>query len=339
MMEFLIALMPVMLMFLGMVQFSFAGVTKLLVRHSAVVGARAAVVVLEESADVPGGPDGDELYGGTAAGDLQLDDSGEDPAATNADGLRNAGQGVNNGGPLQEQINSLMEIVDRGASRIAQIRTAAYFPLLAISPDLLSDGLGFLFGADNFSSERQTVRDAIGETGISRIVGAFLYNLGAVAVTFPASPGADEWREQPYGHGDEVTVRVTYMMRCNVPIASLLFCDSGLSLLVGTPLIDPGLWWELRQFGRTPRNEQDVAEIIASVEDAIDRYERRQNRIDTFGEHSETLDQAESPLVQTLLLLRPGARYMLIEAEATLPVQSARYYPRAEASEGGAGES
>jgi hypothetical protein len=340
MMEFLIALLPVMIMFLGMAQFSMAAVAKLLVRHSAVVGARAAVVVLEESVDVLGTPE--ELYDGAPAGDLQLDedDSGGDPAETQGAELQQAGSQANNSGPLQDQIQGLMEIVDRGHSRIAQIRTAAYFPLLAISPDLLSDGFGFLFGSDALSSERQTVRDAIGDTGILRIVGAFLYNLGAVAVTFPSAPGSDETKEGPYAHGDEVTVRVTYMMRCNVPIASLLLCDSGLALLVGTALIDPGLWWELRNL--PPAEEiraQNLPAQIADVQDALDRYDRRQERIDGFNEHSDELDQAESPIIQTLLMLRPGARYMLIQAEATLPVQSARYYPRAEASEGGGGES
>jgi len=338
MMEFLIALLPVMILFLGMAQFSMAAVAKLLVRHSAVVGARAAVVVLEESVDVPGAPE--EVYDGAPAGDLQLDDSGGDPAETQSEAIQQAGNQVNNTTALQDQIQGLMEIVDRGHSRIAQIRTASYFPLLAISPDLLSDGFSLLFGSDALSSERQTVRGAIGDTGISRIVGAFLYNLGAVAVTFPTAPGSDETREQPYGHGDEVTVRVTYMMRCNVPIASLLLCDSGLALLAGTAFIDPGLWWELRNLPPTEEiRAQNLPAHIADVQDALDRYERRQERIDGFNEHSDELDQAESTIVQTLLLLRPGARYMLIQAEATLPVQSARYYPRAEASEGGEGES
>ena len=338
MMEFLIALLPVMIAFLGMAQFSMAAVAKLLVRHSAVVGARAAVVVLEESVDVPGTPE--ELYDGAPAGDLQLDDSGDDPAEENGAALAQAGNQVNNSSPLQDQIQGLMEIVDRGHSRIAQIRTAAYFPLLAISPDLLSDGFGFLFGSDALSSERQTVEGAIGETGILRLAGAFLYNLGAVAVTFPTGPGADETKEGPYAHGDEVTVRVTYMMRCNVPIASLLLCDSGLALLVGTAFIDPGLWWELRNLRDTEAvREQNLPEFIGRVQSALERYERRQERIDSWGEHQEELDQAESPVVQTLLMLRPGARYMLIQAEATLPVQSARYYPRAEASEGNGGES
>jgi hypothetical protein len=338
MMEFLIALFPVMVAFLGMAQFSFAAVAKLLVRHSAVLGARAAVVVLEESVDVPGAPD--DIYGGEPAGELQNGEGeGEDPAESNEQGLRNAGQGVNNQGPLQEQINGLMEIVDRSATRIAQIRTAAYFPLLAISPDAVSDGLGFLVGGDAFSSEQQSLRDAIGNTGISRIVGAFLYNLGAVAVTFPTSPGSEDTREEPYAHGDEVTVRVTYLMRCNVPLASLLLCDSGLALLAGTAFLDPALYWELRNLGPTRDvREQDLPAILANIQSGLDRYELRQGRIDDFAERTETLDQAESPVVQTLLLVRPGARYMVISAEATLPVQSARYYPRAESS-GGEGES
>ena len=337
MMEFLIALLPVMIAFLGMAQFSFAAVSKLLVRHSAVVGARAAVVVLEESVDVPGTPD--DIYDGAPAGDLQLDDSDEDPAGANGQGLQGAGEGVNNQGPLQEQIHSLMEIVDRGSSRIAQIRTAAYFPLLALSPDALADGLGFLVGEGAFESEHKSLRGAIGNTGISRIVGAFLYNLGAVAVTFPTSPGSEEWREEPYAHGDEVTVRVTYLMRCNVPLVSLLLCDSGLALLAGTAFVDPALYWEMRNFGpNRPTRPEDVPQFLEDVQRAIDHYQLRQDRIDDFQDRTDTLDQAESPVVQTMLLLRPGARYMVIEAEATLPVQSARYYPRAE-STGGEGES
>jgi hypothetical protein len=125
------------------------------------------------------------------------------------------------------------------------------------------------------------------------------------------------------------------MMRCNVPIASLLLCDSGLALLAGTAFLDPGLWWEMRHLRDTEAvREQNLPDFIARVESTLERYERRQDRIDGFNDVEE-LDQAESTIIQTLLLLRPGARYMLIQAEATLPVQSARYYPRAEASEGG----
>jgi hypothetical protein len=332
MMEFLIALFPVLIAFLGMAQFSFAAVTKLLVRHSAVVGARAAVVVLEESVDVRGTPP--NLYGESPAGDLQLDDSGE----PDLDGLRNAAGGVDAAGSLQEQIQSLMELADRGQSRIAQIRTAAYFPLLAISPDALDDGIGFLVGDGASGSERRSLRGAIGNTGISRIVGAFLYNLGAVAVTFPAAPGGDELRDEPYAHGDEVTVRVTYLMRCNVPIASLLLCDSGLALWAGSAWLDPALYWQFSRLGISrPQRQADVPDYVARAESALERLDRRQARIDAFDEHQDALDHAESPLVQLLLLLRPGARYMVIGAEATLPVQSARYYRRADGSgDGGA---
>ncbi len=328
MMEFLIALMPVMLGFLGMCQFSLGAVGKLLVRHAAVVGARAAVVVIEESADVPGTPE--NVYEGLPAGELELDEENDD-VAHDAGGLSSATNSA--GSSLQDSLESMLQVLDRSRSRISQIRTAAYFPLLAISPDAISDGLGVFVGND-----QQNVRDAFGDTGPLRLVGAFLYNLGAVAVTFPTSPGSEEFRTEPYAHGDEVTVRVTYMFKCNVPFASLLLCDSGLALFSGISILDPATLWRMRHLTQAPPSRIDQLDAWQRrVTGALDSLERRQDRVDAFGDRGEALDQVESPIIQSLLLLRPGARYMLIEAEATLPVQSAQYYPRTAA--GGEGES
>jgi hypothetical protein len=301
-------------------------VAKLLVRHSAVVGARAAVVVIEESAAVPGAPE--NVYAGLGAGELELEELGD--IATDTGALNEAA--ASSGGTLQDSLQSMLEVLDRTHSRVSQIRTAAYFPLLALSPDLIDDGLGLLFGPDALSTERRTVRGAIGDTGPSRLIGAFLYNLGAVAVTFPTAPGSEEWRTDPYAHEDEVTVRVTYMFKCNVPLASLLLCDSGLALFTGVTILDPAALWRLQRLPPPPENPGDLPDWAARVDAAADSIAYRHERVSNFGDHQDTLDQVESPLVQMLLLLRPGARYMLIESEATLPVQSARYYPRGDGS-------
>jgi hypothetical protein len=163
MMEFLIALFPVMLAFLGTAQFAFATVGKLLVRHAAVVGARAAVVVIEESIDVPGTPP--DLYAGLPAGELELGEERDDPAETNESGLRSATSNASDSNSATSVMQSLMNTLDRGHSRMAQIRTAAYLPLMAASPNAIAEGLGFIVGAVDGEGHRDTLESAIGGAG------------------------------------------------------------------------------------------------------------------------------------------------------------------------------
>lgn len=338
MLEFLVALLPVMVMFLGLIQFSFIAGAKLLLRHSAAVAARAAVVVLEDSADLPGAsPD---LYSAAPAGLLQ-GGGGQRDAGSSAglseqgrDAMRKAASSGSRGDPILDQLQGLTRAMGRNQTRLRQIQTAAYLPLLAVSPDAADEGLGSLAGlpARSGAQDEPSVRDAIGGTASSHLLGSFLYNLGMVAVTFPQKPGARELRRRSYDVGDDVTVRVSYLFRCKVPVASLLLCDSGLGLLEGSGFPDWSRYRLARALGQSfPENLGELPAWQARAGE-LGRNPGGASNTAAFKGRGAEFDNVEAPDVQRLLLLRGGSRYMVLQSEATLPLQGARYYPRDAAS-------
>jgi F0F1-type ATP synthase membrane subunit b/b' len=339
MMEFLIALMPVLLAFLGFTQFCFAGIAKLAVRHAAALVTRAAVVVIEESEDVPGAPK--DIYGGFQAGGLEV----ARPPGTQSGGGANVqksqtqvstvtGSGSANKSTSQN-MQDLLGSTDRTTSRIKQIRTAAYVPLLAISPSLVQDGVAVFNDISNGELFQKTkVKDAIGTAGLERIGGALLYNMGAVAVTFPKEPGSKELTDGHFGKDADhlhelITARVTYLFRCQVPLASLLMCSSGWSLLMGDAWFDPlAMRQVVRMVGDPPKRAEDLPKWADQWKQEKTIHDRQQRRVDAFKGHAADFQEVEWPFMLDVLLALPGTRYMVLSAEAQLPLQAAKYYPR-----------
>lgn len=200
--EMLLALPPVLLMFFVVAQSSLLSVGHLVVRHAAQRAARTAIVVLE---------DDPRRYGGQARGEIR-------PLSPPPVGVRDAL-------PITSDNNTSMEqlaraLVDRDASRLNAIRAAAYLPLSLIAPSV------WLIGRN------VSLRGAIDHTPLGQLVSGLLYNFAGAAITFPSAPGADKARTTGYGPTDEVTVRVTYLFRCEVPIAAAVMCDALVGLLL-----------------------------------------------------------------------------------------------------------
>jgi len=325
MMEFLVALIPVMVAFLALVQFAFAASAKLVVRHAAAMGVRAAVVVIEEYDTLPGTPLG--IYNGLPAGVLEEQPRSEDPASGNQSArLRSIVAAVRSRQSVFDEVKAIYDTNEIDNSRIKEIRKAAAHPLLSVSPNVINEELEFIVGD---SAAQNTVETAIGDWGARRLVGAFLYNLGAVAVSFPKSAQATEYQNEPYEPGADVTVRVSYLFRCRVPFVSILMCDAGSALFSGSVWSDPAVFWEARRLtNERPTRLSEVAQWSRQLDGLRSRLAQRQKRIEAFNGRSDDFERVESPAIQRLLLFQPGARYMLIQAEATLPLQSARYYPR-----------
>jgi hypothetical protein len=339
MMEFLIALMPVMLAFLGFTQFCFAGIAKLAVRHAAALVTRAAVVVIEESEDVAGAPK--DIYGGFKAGGLEVarppgTQSGGGASVQQSQGQVSTVTGA--GSPnksTSQNMQDLLGSTDRTSSRIKQIRTAAYVPLLAISPSLVQDGVAVFNDIGNAELFQKTkVKDAIGNAGLERVTGSLLYNMGAVAVTFPKAPGSQELSDGRFGkdkdHLNElVTARVTYLFRCQVPLASLLMCSSGWSLLMGDAWFDPlAMRSIVRMVGDPPKRAEGLPKWADQWKQEKAVHDRRQRRVEAFKGHQADFEEVEWPFMRDVLLALPGTRYMVLSAEAQLPLQAAQYYPR-----------
>jgi len=195
--EFLIAFVPLFIMFLGMIQMSLMYAGDLVVQHAASRAARAAVVVID---------DDPARYEGAARREVQPEGSSSGPSGLG--GLigvigGGGGAGGNVGGP-----------------RLAAIRSAASMPLSAISPSM--DQL----------VDPDSVRTAIGSAESRAATGVFLYNDTAMGVTFPTSPGAESYRQR-FGLDTQVTTRVTYLFHCAVPVAANIMCETYPTLRLG----------------------------------------------------------------------------------------------------------
>jgi hypothetical protein len=198
--EFLLAFIPLFILFLGMTQMSLMYAGDLVVQHAASRAARAAVVVLD---------DDPEYYGGQE----RLSISGPGVASTeDAIGaiLRVFGGGGGGG-------SSGMSAT--GGERMAAIRTAASVPMMAISPSM-----------DQLVGD-ESVRMAIGNPE-GRAASSLLYNEAAMAVTFPDAPGGTSYRTE-FDEGQQITARVTYLFHCGVPLANRLMCETYPNLRLG----------------------------------------------------------------------------------------------------------
>jgi hypothetical protein len=334
MMEFIIAILPVLIAFLGFVQLAFLAMAKLSVHHAAALATRAATVVLEE-ADVKtaGGPPGspDNIYSDLPAGALEVskpDDKKGSSKAGVAQSQSQVSAASSSGSSSKSTTQNMQDIMgglERTDSRIKQIRTAAYWPLLAVSPDLTQDGIDVANSLlPGESAPKLNVKSAIGTAGYRRIMGAFMYNMGAVAVTFPTAPGEKELTGGLFQPHDMLNVRVTYLFRCQVPLVSLIMCSSGWALLFGSAWIDP---FVLKSVASTVGDVPQRPEDLPAWSDEWRRTKAM--RVDAFKGHEAEFKQVEWPFMLDVLLALPGARYVVLQSEASLPLQGAEYYKRA----------
>jgi hypothetical protein len=190
--EFLLVFMPIFLLFLAVVELGLVYAAQLVVQHSANRAARAAVVVID---------DDPARYGGEARGRLDMTGTAATPSPVEAF-LSGAGLGASAGDAA-------------GGARFRDIRSAAFIPLLAMAPSRSALDPG------------ESIARAIGGGRTSGA--AQRYNRAALAVTFPVAPGANNFRTT-FGPNEPVTVRVTYLFHCAVPLVPQLMCDGAAGL-------------------------------------------------------------------------------------------------------------
>jgi hypothetical protein len=210
MLEFLIAFVPLFMLFLGVVQFALMGGAALVVQHAAVVGARAAVVVLD---------DDPKHYDQLGRGEISGPESQD-----GGDFRQSLGEQL--GAPADDEADA----PNPGGPRMAAIRTAVHARLATIAPDpwivraLLPGG-------------RRSVGSALGSHPLTRLwFGMGVYAALSTAIGFPVAPRADDLQEERVVQKDTVTVRVTHVFLCLVPLVADLVCtrpgwkDGGLAL-------------------------------------------------------------------------------------------------------------
>lgn len=259
--EFLIAFVPVFIFFLALVQLSLIAVARIVVQHAAVRGVRAAVVVLD---------DDPSRYDGAARGDLRAgtdDDASGDQAIGDVVGA-------------DDEPASGAEPLHHDGARMAAIARAVHVPLAAISP-----GPTWMLEAGGITD--RSVDRALGYAPLGRLLYGLRHHLGlTTGITFPTAPGASRFHTREVKGVALVTVRVTHLFACSVPIAARLVCGR--------------LGWD-------PRRRR-----LASLGGA--------KNADAFAE----LARAPGASKHALLALA-GARFALLRAEASLPAQEAPY--------------
>jgi hypothetical protein len=286
--EYLIASVPVFVLFLSICQICLIAAAKLVVGHAATIATRSAIVVLE---------DDPEHYGGALRGSLGAGAAGED----NALRLllqRLVGRAV--------AVSELGYESDGAGPRLQAIRNAAYVPLASLAPPLAF--LDFSVGADRGSLGRML------RNRESRLAsGLLLYGRAAASVTLREGPNSERVAHEPIDPQQTVTVRVAYLYACAVPIAARLVCRAGHDVLAR---------FEDQAFGRAQHSDRR-----READDAV-----RPRRIN----HRPTGYAVELPGLR-LALLRSAQRFVVLEAEATLPNQGASYYQGGAASRGATG--
>jgi hypothetical protein len=265
--EFLMAFVPVFVMFLGIVQLALLSVAKLVVQHAAVAGVRSAIVVLD---------DDPRFYGGTDRGDIGGTSTERSDSFEHALGTR---LGTGNGAESAPSVSL-------GGPRMAAIRRVVHMKLAAIAPEPA------LIARLLLPTSQGSVRDALGSMPGARLWSGLAFYLPiATAVTFPVAEGADELIEGNVPAKGSVTVRVTHLVPCLVPLVAGLMCQR----LAWNP-ITRQLWA------------------------GLDSSTAQQRALRELRLAPGASDQ--------LLLGLTGLPMALLQAEATMPSQSALYFYR-----------
>lgn len=319
--EFLIAFLPVFLMFLGMVQSALMFVGGLAVQRAASAAARAAAVVLDDDPRHYGGEDR-MTVDGTGSG-VSMD--ADVLSFLSERGV--SGGSTGGGGPP-----------DVSSARLRAIRGAASIPLMAVSPTP---------GAIVQTSSQESVAAAIGSPSsplhmpASRAAFALLYNRAAMIVSFPDGPGSGGYEtswsggEIADGTPSRARVRVTYLFHCAVPLANKLMCSDALFLAFGA-------------------NASAAAAAAARVASGADPWDSARTFLDERERLAAREERDSIPLQElrsadatswlglaigvSSLVGGPNPRFKVIAAEAAMPIHSANYEYQTYAIGGPTGE-
>lgn len=179
-----------------------------------------------------------------------------------------------------------------GGPRMDAIRFAAITRMIPFAPNassILPAGMAGLV-------------ESLGTAGW--LAGAALYSYGATAVNFPMAPGSETMVQTLGGmlaidQTKPLTVRVNYLAHCGIPIARFLMCESSHKLGFGI----------------------DTSDLPADFESLQQAYEERNDRAPAMDQLA--LGVGNHTILTGLLL--SGERFMLLSADATLPMNSAPY--------------
>jgi hypothetical protein len=168
----------------------------------------------------------------------------------------------------------------RDGARMAAIRRAAHVPLAALVPDPRTFARGL-------APRGEAVVDAVGGAAALKLAYGLAVHLPlTTAVTFPKAEGSAKLHDHAIPADTPVTVRVTHLFHCAVPVAAALICRK---------LERPrSRWLDWLPWGRKKNPALD--------------------------------ELRQAPLAKAHgLLALSSARFATLRAEATLPAQGAAY--------------
>jgi hypothetical protein len=290
--EVIVAIIPVLIFFLGLLQLAMIFSAHLVVRHAATRAVRSAVVVLD---------DDPEHYAQTERGLVTYHDPNGGSGSSTLQYLQDLGDVFGIKMPTNE-IGNLLN--SQAGPRLSAIEQAAYMPLAVLAPT--PDTLLKLFGMGNGTLSQ------VGNGG-RFLMGFLLYNHAAAMITLRNADGAVATSIPSDGL---VTVRVTYLYFCAVPIVNYFMCDSMLKLS-GLDQLDDAARSAYESVS------QGGIEGVRGVKDQL--HTDLQKISDKVGNLARDLQYAESP--EFLLPFLSGrGRFKMMSAEMTLPNQGACYY-------------
>jgi hypothetical protein len=202
MIETLLAFMPVFTLFLGIVQYVLLAIAQLVVHHAAVAGVRAASVALDDDPQFHAGAERLSLADGSC-------DATSDPLAALAGVLlSDVPSDTNGAAPRSSGVCG---------ARVAPVRNAVYAKLAAIVPARADAALE--------GKPSPSVLEGLGTEPARRLLQARRYLPAATTIEFPRTPGSDELLEDRVEPGQLLTVRVTHITSCTVPLVNVLMCS------------------------------------------------------------------------------------------------------------------
>lgn len=297
--EFLIAFMPFFLLFLGGVQLAFLAQAHAVVRHAALRAARTAVITIDDDPYFYDDEPRKKLLKGAKK-------AKKTAAETAVEGL------------AEQAAPHVAGAEESAGNRLKRIRNAAYVPLSAIGPTRQQVARWIPFSTYiNPDLKKRSLYDATGDEPKWRVITGFgVYARLAAAITFPRAPGESELLKldsHQFGDSDNVTVRVTYLYACQVPIVRSLICRSTLDM-TGIP--------------EAVRKTIDAAKnpSFASVSGAVNHWKNDfPKQWNQFKAQSKELMEAEWWPLQLLVRAHLDERFSIITHEATLPNHGAAY--------------
>jgi hypothetical protein len=294
--EMLVCFMPMFTLITCLIQLALINVAHLIVQHSAVLAARAAVVVLPDNpACYPGNPPVGNLAAGATGNANSTPSLGSLGINSPPSGDFGALGGLNSAGSHGGNANDPRSVYRQKNARYDAIHFAAGLPLMSLAPSPTA-----LFGRNTSIATAIEPGNVLSQLGFG-----LLYNRAALAVTFLKNGQYSAL----FSGREMVTARVTYAFNCGVPLARTIMCRDALALRY--PRVAA-----IRDAVGRAIGSGSVSDILAAGA-AIREAERGEGETD-----AATAELRTAPNNAGLLLtLATGQRFAIVRAEASMPNQ------------------